>query len=173
MPAPEVVIPLIEGHVGSLAGGGESLALWVKQIKEVMLCGANKDQTDWEFYSSTAVIKTGPDVETGAVLYGLILGQSDSAAEEDFFVADADADGTVTLDGTAALANTVRLVYTLEAATTDGTFEYYPMIFEKGILFGTTTHMCLLSDGRDGTDTVSGEVSVIAVYRTGNTRAQG
>ena len=49
MPAPEVVIPLLEGHIGSIANGGESTALFVKMCKEIMLATSHKDQSDWEF----------------------------------------------------------------------------------------------------------------------------
>lgn len=172
MPAPEVVIPTMEAVMNTVAGAGESVALWVKTMKDIMLCGANKDQTDWEFEWSNAVIKTGPDLETGAVVYGIVLGQKSSAAEADFVVIDADADGTVTFDGTAALANTVVFATQLPATATDGTFEYHPYAFHKGLLIGTTTHLCVLADGRDGTDTTTGDIEAYVLFRSGNTTVQ-
>ncbi len=99
MSAPEVIIPLLEGVVGSLTYGTEAASLFVKCCKEVMLATKHKDQTDWTFTAipdideTSAATATAP--ETGAVLYGLLIGQKSADASEDYLAIVDDSDGTV------------------------------------------------------------------------------
>ena len=164
MPAPEVVIPHLEGTVGQIAGGKESAALWVKQMKEIMLLTVHKDQTDWSFGVSEDVDESANDIETGGVLYGLLIGTNSADAELDFFAVVDDADGTYTFDGTAALDNTVNYVTTLPAAATDGTEELHPFTFPEGISF--TNHMVFGADGQDGTNPATSDIRAWYLIRT-------
>lgn len=64
MPNPEVVIPQLEGTVGSLAGGKQAISDWVQSCRALMKSGANKSKTTWNF---TAM----PDIdEAGSVAVG-------------------------------------------------------------------------------------------------------
>src|SRR3989304_1979586 len=149
MSTPYEIFPRLEGIVGSIGTGvKQPVALWVKQMKEVMLSDKNKDKTDWEFAVSEDIDESANDIETGGKLYGILIGQNSADAETDFFVAANDADGTFTFDGSAALDNTVLFVTNLPAAATANTEEYHPFIFPHGISF--SAHMVLGADGQDG-----------------------
>ena len=120
MPAPEVIIPIMEATIGSLAGGKEPIAFWLREAKRLMLLGPNKDKTDWQFALSDDIDETGNDVETGGTLYGMVIGTVSADAELDWVEVSDDADGTLTFDGTAALVNDVKVVHYLPAAATAG-----------------------------------------------------
>lgn len=166
MPAPEVVIPLMEGMVGSIANGKETASLWVKMCKEIMLATTHKDQTDWSFGCSEDVDESANDIETGGVLYGLLIGQNSADAENDVFAVVADADGTYTFDGTAAIDNTALFMYNLPAAATDNTEELHPFIFPMGIDISGTNHMCFGADGEDGTNPAANDIRAWYLIRT-------
>ena len=156
--------PNLEGIVSQQSGTSQRVAMWVELCKAVMRSDVLKSKDDWAFTSSTDVDQTGNDVETGARLYGLLVATNSADAETDFIVADDDSDGTVTLDGTAALVNTVQFAYNIPAAATDGVEEFHPFVFPEGLPF--TDHMVFAADGRDGTDPATDDIRVWALYRT-------
>jgi hypothetical protein len=163
MPAPEVVIPLIEGHIGSLAGADESVALWVKLMKQVMLSGTNKDQTDWEFIGDLSIVEAASVISATAVdVYGILIGIINADAERKFFVMTDTAAGAFA--GESALDNDDLWVYQIPAAATVGTMEYWPHVFPKGINF--PAGLDLAADGRDGTTMVASDVAAWVVYRS-------
>jgi hypothetical protein len=173
MPAPEVVIPLLEGHVGSIANGGESAALFVKMCKEIMLSTSHKDQTDWEFKpiedidETSAATATAP--ETGAVLYGMLVGQLSADASEDYLAVCDDSDGTIAAfaAGDTRVTDIPKIQVWLQAAATDLTEELWPYVFPKGIPF--TNYMSFVADGEDGTNPATDDIRCWVLYRTGTT----
>lgn len=164
MPAPETVIPRMEAILGSVAGGTEDVALWLRLAKQIMLSASNKDQTDWEFALSSDIDETGNDLETGATLYGMVIGTNAADAELDWVQVSDDGDGTLTFDGTAALVNDVKVAHYLPAAATDGTEELHPYLYPEGISF--TNHMTVCADGQDGTNPATDDIRGWFLYRT-------
>ncbi len=172
MPAPEVVIPLLEGRVGSIANGGESAALFQKMCKEVMLAHSHKDQTDWEFTciedidETSAATATAP--ATGAVMYGLLIGQNSSDASEDYLAVCDDSNGTIAAfaHGDTRFVDVPKIQLWIQATATDGTEELWPYIFPKGIPF--TEYMSFVAEGEDGTDPATGDIRAWVLYRTGS-----
>jgi hypothetical protein len=169
MPAPEIVIPLLEGTVGSVAGVDEAAALWVKQMKDIMLMTSHKDLTDWAFINipdideaSTAAGGQAP--ESGARLYGVLYAHSDAAAISYTAVCD-DADGTIAAFDTAGSRVTdVPLIQLgLPAAATDGTEEFWGVAIAKGLPF--TNFMTFVGD-QSGTQIGDNQLRAWCVYRT-------
>ena len=174
MATPEALFSKIEGVIGSLPGAGQSVALWVKQIKEVMLCGANARATDWAFIgvpdmdeSGTAAGGCAP--EDGAVLYGVVFGQKSADASIDIACITNDADGTVTYAAADAIS-VPTFMYQIPAAAVDLTEEFWPFIFPKGIAFAN--FMSFGADGADGTNVDTDDLRAFAVYRTGTSILQ-
>jgi hypothetical protein len=174
MPAPEVVIPLLEGHVGSIANGGEGAALFVKMCKEVMLATVHKDQTDWTFVNisdideTSAATATAP--ETGAVLYGMLIGYVNATTTDEAIVAVCDdADGTIAAfaAGDTRVTDDPKVQIKLQAAATEGTEELWPYLFPRGIPFAS--YMSFVADGEDGTNPATGDIRAWILYRTGTT----
>jgi hypothetical protein len=172
MATPEVVIPLLEGHIGSIANGGESTALFVKLCKDIMLSTVHKDQTDWEFINiadidqDSAATATAP--ATGTVLYGLLIGQKSSDASEDYLAICDDSDGTIAAfaAGDTRVTDVPKIQVWLQAAATDLTEELWPYVFPKGIPF--TNYMSFAADGEDGTNPDTNDIRAWALYRTGS-----
>lgn len=171
MSAPEVIIPLLEGVVGSLTYGTEAASLFVKCCKEVMLATKHKDQTDWAFTAiadideTSAATATAP--ETGAVLYGLLIGQKSADASEDYLAIVDDSDGTVAAfaAGDTRVTDVPKIQVWLQAAATDLTEELWPYVFPKGIPFAS--YMSFVADGEDGTNPDTDDLRAWALYRTG------
>ena len=160
MPAPNTLIPQIEGIMGSVAGGNQRVALWVKQIKEVLLSDSNRNKSDFEFVALTdidedgaAEVNAAPLTTAGALLGGVIATVS-TAAERSWVIFD-DAD-TYTFDGTAALDNGVMLAIQMPAATTAITEQFVPFICQDPLVFATGMSIC--ADGRDGTNPTTNDL---------------
>jgi hypothetical protein len=163
MPAPHVIFPVLEGIVGSLSGATQPVALWVKQMKEIMLCGTNKDQTDWELATSEDVDQSVNVISASAVdVYGVLISTNSADAEADWFVMTDTAAGD--FDGTAALDNDDLWVFQIPAAATDGTEEFHPFTFPKGINF--PAGLDLGADGRDGTNPAADDIRAWVIYRS-------
>jgi len=162
MPAPYTLFPEIEGTIGSLAGGEQSVALWVKMIKEVMLSAGNKDQTDWQFTYDASVVEAASVISATAVdVYGILISNINADGEQKFFVMTDTAAGAFA--GEAALDNDDMWVYQVPAVATVGVAEYWPHIFPKGINF--PAGLDLAADGRDGTAMVAADIKAWVVYR--------
>lgn len=162
MPAPHVIIPDLEAIASSLAGADQSVALWVKQMKEVMLSTNLKDQTDWQLgYDASVVEATSVISATAVDVYGLLIGSISADAERDFFCMTDTAAGD--FDQTAILDNDDLWVYQIPACATAGTEEFWPHVFPKGINF--PAGLDLLADGRDGANPSVGDIRAWVVYR--------
>jgi transposase len=181
MAAPEVLFPQIEGTLATIAGvgsgyPGQSVALFVKLIKEVMLSGANARATDWAFTfiddidETSAATATAP--ETGAVLYGLVIGQQSADASEDYVAVCDDSDGTIAAfaHSDTRFVDVPKVQVFLDATASDGVEEFTPFIFPKGVLFAS--YMSFVAEGEDGTNPATSDIRAWAVYRTGTTRLQ-
>lgn len=173
MPAPHSIIPRLEGMIGTLQNALPAadtarplspVATWVEMCKAIMRQPALRDQTDWEIYVADGVIQTGTVLDsTTGTLYAALVRQDASDAEADF-VAFYDA-GAVTLDGTAALANTALLVLQPPATGTNNISEWHPMAFPQGIPY-TATGLSVSADGRDGTNPGATDITVHVLVRT-------
>lgn len=181
MAAPEVLFPQIEGTLGTIAGvgsgyPGQSIALFIDLIKRVMLSGANARATDWAFVAiddideDSAATATAP--ESGAVLYGLVIGQHSSDASEDYVAVCDDSDGTIAAfaHSDTRFIDVPKVQVFLPAAATDGVEEFWPYIFPKGIAFAS--YMSFVGEGEDGTNPATSDLRAWAVYRTGATILQ-
>src|SRR5512139_2797364 len=171
MANPEVVIPLLEGVVGSIANGSEAASLFVKGCKDIMLATKHKDQTDWVFTAvedideTSAATATAP--ESGAVPYGLLIGQISADASEDYVAVCDDSDGTIAAfaHSDTRFVDVPKIQVWIQATATDGTEELWPYLFPKGIPFAT--YMSFVSDGEDGTNPATGDIRAWILYRTG------
>jgi len=164
MPAASVVIPQLEGVVSTVPSNATQTAmLWVDMCKQIMRQDGLRDKTDWAFTVSDDPDATANDVEDGAVLYGALIDQASSDASQDSVVFTNDADGTLAV-AIADQCSVPTLLYKVPAAGTDGTSEYWPLLFPKGIAFAN--HMCFGADGEDGTDADTGDLRGYLLYRT-------
>lgn len=143
MPAPYEVIPRMEGTIGSLAGGQQSLAEWVKMAKIIMLSARNKDQTDWDFLYEPTVIQATSAVRVGATtVYGAVFGSINAAGEfQRVYITDIAAGDFV---GTAVDTDD-WVAFQLPACAVAGVEEFTSMIFPKGIVLAAG-----LDTGADG-----------------------
>lgn len=148
MPSPEVVITQMENTVSHLVGAKQSVSDWVKACRAVMLSGANRTRTTWQF-----VLGEDVDESTLAILastctvYGLLIGNTSAAVESNFFfmtdIAAGDAVGTETdVDD--------WFLYQIPPAATAGVEEYWPFVFPAGINFAAG--LDVLADGNAGTN---------------------
>jgi hypothetical protein len=158
----------MEGMVGTMLAGTTKVATqavseWVDECKRIMNLPGNRGLSDWEFLAVPDVDQTAVDIETGARLYGLLIGQLSADASPDMVVVTDDADGTLTVAHTDTIV-TATLQYTVPAAATDGTEEFWPVSFPAGVSFAT--HMCIGADGVDGTDPATDDIRAWVLYRT-------
>lgn len=163
MPSAQEVIQTMEGAMSSIASMDEPVAIWLKNMKEVMLQHSLKDETDWVFTAGEDV-----DQDTLAILaaacdvYGLVIGSVSADAERDWFVMTDIAAGD--FDGTAALDNDDLWIYQIPACATAGSEEFWPHVFPKGINF--PAGLDVLADGRDGTNPAANDIRCWVVYRS-------
>lgn len=170
MSAPEVVIPLMEGHLGALANSKQNVALFVKMMKLIMLSDSNRTQTDWTFTAiedideTSAATATAP--ESGATLYGILVGQKSADTSEDYLAICDDADGTIAAfaAGDTRVTDVPGIQIRLMPATTDLTEEYWPYVFPAGIPFAA--YMSFVADGEDGTNPATDDIRAWVLYRT-------
>ena len=167
MPAPHVVIPILEGIIGTIqgtqVGAAQNVADWVRMCKIVMLSAANKDRTDWEFTVSEDIDQTGNVVRNGAsTLYGFVVGYNAATAGGDLLCVT-NANGN-TFSGAAALDSDDLLVVNLPAAATEGTEELHPVILPEGQVYGTA--LTFAADAQGGTDPATDDVRAWILYRS-------
>jgi hypothetical protein len=157
------IFPLMEGILGSVAGTIQPVAQWVKHAKELMLSGANKDKTDWEFDLSEDIDESANNIRTGAsTLYGGVIAYNAATAAGDLLCITNDT--TNTYDGTAALDATDLLVMNLPAAATEDTEEFHCFMLHEGKAFGTG--LTVGADAQGGTNPATNDVRGWFLYRT-------
>ena len=165
---PHELFPLMEGLIGTMLAGSTKVATqavseWVSECKRIMLLHGNRDLTDWEFLAVPDVDQTAVDIATGARLYGLLIGQLSADASPDVVVVTDDADGTLAVAAADAIS-VATLQYTVPAAGTDLTEEYWPVNYPAGVSFAT--HMCIGADGQDSTNPATDDIRAWVLYRT-------
>lgn len=157
------IIPQLEGIVSTVPSNAQQTAmLWVDMCKQIMRQPDLRDKTDWAFEVSDDPDATANDVEDGAVLYAALIDQASADASQDTVVFTNDADGTLTVAHTDTCV-VPTLAYKLPAAGTDGTSEFWPLLFPKGIAFAN--HMCFGAEGEDGTDADTGDLRGYLLFR--------
>jgi len=163
MPAIGVVIPQLEGFVGSLTGVEQrDGAAFVEMCKYIMRQETLRNATDWNFTGSADVDESANNVLNGAgTLFGVLIGTDSADAELDLVVINDNTSNT--LDGTAALDNEDIFATILPAAATDGTREYHPYLFPEGIAYATG--ITIGADGDDGTNPAANDIHAYLVYR--------
>lgn len=160
MPGPEQIIPHLEGIVGSLAGGKQSVSDWVQMCKMVMKSAANKDKTTWQFVSDANVVEaTSAILASTCTVYGLLIGNISAAVEANFFymtdIAAGDAVGTETdVDD--------WFIYQIPPAAVSGTEEFWPFVFPAGINFAAG--LDVLADGNAGTNPTANTIRCWILY---------
>ena len=174
MPASTVVIPQLEGYLGTLVNSGvtggpsvlqtEPVFEWINVVKRLMRQPLTRDLTDWNMFATGSVIKTSATnvVYTGvSTLYAILFGSINTAKAQWEAIYDHAAK---TFDATAALdALTRGLVYQPAAASASAR-EYMGVVWEQGIPFATA--ISIAAEGFDGTDTSANDVSAVVIYRT-------
>lgn len=164
MPAPHVIIPLMEGLVSTMpTNASQRVATWVELCKAIMRQQALRENTDWEFAVSTDIDETGNVVRSGAsTLYAGLIGTDSADAEVDWVVVTNATSNT--LDGTAALDNTDFFVFELPAAATDGTEEFHSFVIPEGLVLGTG--FTVAADGQDGANPAANDIRGWFLYRS-------
>lgn len=164
MATPNVIIPMMEGMVSTMATtASQAAAEWVKACKSLLRMTRNRDLTDWEFVASADVDETGNAILAAVgTVYAVLIGTNSADAEVDWFVVTNATSNT--FDGTAALDNTDFVAYALPAAATDGTEEVHGLIFYNGL--PCSTGITVAADGQDGTNPATDDVRCWILYRT-------
>lgn len=169
MPLPNTLIPTMEGTVGSIAGGKQSISTWLQACKAIMKTGRNRNNDHWEFSSfldidETSAAPTASSIAAGATIYGILVGQNSADASEDILAICEDNDGAIAAFSAAdtLAANTNKIALTIPAAAVDGTEDLTGYLFMPGVTF--TTFAAIVADGQDGTNPATDDIRVWILY---------
>ena len=167
MPAVQIVIPNLEGIVGSIqgtqVGASQAVADWVRMCKIIMLSAANKDFTNWEFTVSEDIDQTANVIRSGAsTLYAFLIGYNAATAGGDLLcISNATSN---TFSGAAALDSDDVITFTLPAAATEGTEELHAVLIPGGKVMDTG--LTVGADAQGGTDPATDDVRGWFLYRS-------
>lgn len=165
------VCALMEGMVGTMTAGSTKVATqvvsdWVEMCKYLVKRPGNRGVTDWAFKGTADIDESANDLETGAQLFGLLLGHNGATLEPSVAI-NADADGTLTVAHTDTIVATgLRELIVCPVSGTEDTEVYVARIFVEGINISGTNHLCIGADGSDGTNVPADDLRGWALYRT-------
>jgi hypothetical protein len=177
MPYANVVLEQLEGIVAANntpestdISLSNNLNTWLDCMKVVAKNVPQRQSDHWQVSGTASVVALGVVALLGAVatpctLYGLLIGQNSSDAEEDVVVLS-DAANTLADADTFAEIDTAddMLYYRPVPATTDGVREWHGLVFPEGIAFPTS--IIAAAEGNNGTATAVGDIMIYTVYVT-------
>ena len=182
MPSPMVIIPRLEGMVGTVAQGNQAVATWVEMVKTLLRSPLYRDLTDFEFDFVPAITDVGIVVSTDAT--HLIADcweiSGDLGTDTSAFCGYSDADSdTIVLTTALSTQEDVVTVFTVNDLGTSTINEYYPHIYLAGASgveaapgtysqtgIGLAIGLTAWSDGNDSNPTTAASCRAFVLYRT-------
>lgn len=180
MATPMVIIPQLEGMVGTMPQGNEAVQTWLEMVKFLLRSQAYRNLDDLQLAFVPAITDVGIVVSTDAthVIADCweIAGDLGTDTSVRCGMTDADSD---TIDITAAITEDVILNFTANDLATAGVYEFYPHIYLAGASgieaapgtysqtgIALTTGLTAWADGMDGNAATAASVRALVLYRT-------
>ena len=182
MPTPMALMPRLEGLVGSglrSQFADQSVSLWLKCLREIMLSNGLRDATDWDIAVTSDAVNAGASLDaTGGTVYGVLVDSIFDVAGEDLIVIVTNTSGTFTAETGVDFGadefgpDNGMVVIRLPDAASATTPAFGLWLDPSGQVMadGVFAH----ADGQEGTAPTALDVRVYVVYRDSTeTRVSG